>query len=124
MQHFAKASPGASALIVAAQPLLQQMTDCHCSSVVLTLIHKQPVRKLATSMQKLGMPDKEEGYGLAAHRREVAIAALMTVPSRPGVWTDLVIAGPVDSFETGIKSILAPDCRLVQRDLCVATSTV
>ena len=74
------------------------------------------------SMQKLGMPDKEEGYGLAAHRREVAITELMTVRSKPGVWTDLVLAGPADSFGLGTKSILAPDCLLVQRDLCVATS--
>ena len=65
------------------------------------------------------MPDKEEDYGLAAHKREVAIRELMTVPSRPGVWTDLVIAGPVDSFKIGITSMLTPDCLLVQRTVCV-----
>ena len=76
------------------------------------------------STQKLGMPDKQESYGLAAHKREVAITELMTIPSRPGVWTDLVIAGPADSLETGTQSLLALGCLVVQRDLCVATSTV
>ena len=70
------------------------------------------------------MPDKEEGYGLAAHKREVAITELMTVPCRPGVWTDLVLAGPANSFRLGTESLHTPDCLLVQRDLCVATSTV
>ena len=52
------------------------------------------------------MPDKEEGYGLAAHKREVAITELMMIPSRPGVWTDLMIADPVDSSKTGIERSL------------------
>ncbi|CAK0785239.1 hypothetical protein CVIRNUC_008445 [Coccomyxa viridis] len=62
-------------------------------------------RNMQRFAKKLGMPDKEEDYGLAAHKREVAIRELMTVPSRPGVWTDLVIAGPVDSFKIGASCV-------------------
>jgi hypothetical protein len=42
-------------------------------------------------IQELGQAEKAEEYGMVASRREAAIAELMSVPGRPGVWTDLVI---------------------------------
>ena len=60
------------------------------------------------------MPDEERSYRLAARKRAAAITELMTVCSRPGVWTDLVIADPVDSFETGVGYALTPEFHVMQ----------
>ena len=59
--------------------------------------------------QELGQAEKAQEYGMAASRREAAFKALMSVPDRPGVWTDLVIDN------AGLLSTGDYDCFSVER---------
>lgn len=52
-------------------------------------------------VQELGQTDKADQYAAAASRRRAAIAQLMAVQDRPGVWTDLVVVSACRESCTG-----------------------
>lgn len=54
-----------------------------------------------TDVQELGQTDKAKYYAAAASRRRAAIAQLMAVQGRPGVWTDLVVVSASGQSRTG-----------------------
>ena len=60
-----------------------------------------PPSFLCTNVQELGQTDKAKQYAATASRRRAAIAQLMAVQDRPGVWTDLVVVTACGESCTG-----------------------
>ena len=69
-------------------------------------------------MQEVGLGDKADRYAAASSRRRAAIAELMAVQGRPGVWTDLVIVTACGESCAGDPKPVGPTCWIMLRSLC------